>query len=65
MHPHLNHVLHFLHSYQIRNVGYSALNTIRTMISSFDETDGIEVGKHPVIFRYMMGAYNMNRSLQK
>ena len=64
-HPYLNRVLIFLHSYQIRNVGYSVLNTIDSMLSSFVEIDGIEVGKHPVICRYMKGAYNLNPSLQK
>ena len=61
----LNHVLNFLHSCQIRNVGYSVLNTIRSMLSSFVEIDCIEVGKHPVICRYIKGAYNMNPSLPK
>ena len=65
LHPPLNHVLNSLHSYQIRNVGHSVLNTIRSMLSSFVEIDGIEVGKHPVICRYMKGAYNLNPSLQK
>ena len=32
LHPHLNHVLNFLHSYQIRNVGYSVLNIICSML---------------------------------
>ena len=35
------------------------------MLSSFVEIDGIEVGKHPVICRYIKGAYNMNPSLPK
>ena len=35
------------------------------MLSSFAEIDGIEVGKHPVICRYMKAAYNMNPSLPK
>ena len=35
------------------------------MLSSFVEIDGTEVGKHPVICRYMKGAYNMNPSLPK
>ena len=63
LHPHLNQVLNFLHFYQIRNVGYSVLNTICSMPSSFVEIDGIEVGKHPVICQYMKDAYHMNPSL--
>ena len=35
------------------------------MPSSFVEIDGIEVGKHPDIYRYMKDAYNMNPSLPK
>ena len=35
------------------------------MLSSFAEIDGIEVGKHPIICRYMKGAYSMNPSLPK
>ena len=35
------------------------------MLSSFIEIDGMEVGKHPVICRYMKGACNMNSSLPK
>ena len=65
LHPHLNYILNFLHSCQIGNVGYSVLNIIRNMLSSFAEIDGIEVGKHPIICRYMKGAYNMNPSLPK
>ena len=65
LHPLLNHVLNILHSYQIRNLGYSVLNTIRSMLSSFVEIDVIEVGKYPIICRYMKGAYNMNPSLPK
>ena len=61
----LNHVLKFIHSYQIRNLGYSVLNTIGSMLSSFVEIDGIEVGKPPIIWRSMMGACNMNQSLPK
>ena len=56
LHPHLNHVLNLLHSYQIGNVGYSVLNTIRSMLSFLVEIDGIEIGKHPVICRHMTGA---------
>ena len=37
LHPNLNHVLNFLHSYQIRKVGYSVLNTFRCMFLSFVE----------------------------
>ena len=65
LHPHLNYILNFLHSCQTGNVGYSVLNTIRNMLSSFVEIDGIEVGKHPIICRYMKGTYNMNPSLPK
>ena len=46
-------------------MGYSVLNTILSMPSSFVEIDGIEVGKHPVISRFMKDAYNMNPSLPK
>ena len=35
------------------------------MLSSFVEINGIEVGKHPVICRYMKDAYTMNSSLPK
>ena len=42
---------------------YSVFNTIRSMLSSFGEIDGIELGKYPFICRYMKGAYNMNPSL--
>ena len=65
LHPQSNNILNFLHSYQIRNVGYGVLNTIHSMLSFFVEIDDIEVGKHPVICRYVKGAYNMNPSLPK
>ena len=65
LHPQLNHVLNILHSYQIRNLGYSVLNTIRSMLSSFVEIYVIEVVKYPIICRYMKDAYNMNPSLPK
>ena len=32
LHLHLNHILKLLHSCQIRNMGYSVLNTIRSVL---------------------------------
>ena len=44
-------------------MGYSVLNTICSMLSSFVEIYGIKVGKHPGICPYMEG--NMNPTLLK
>lgn len=40
-------------------LGYSAMNTIRSALSSFISIDGIAVGKHPIVIRFLNGVYNL------
>ena len=64
--PSLGFVLEFLHDlFESRNLGYSALNTARSALSSFIEIDGQPVGKHKLVQRFMRSAFLKKPSLPK
>ena len=43
---------------QSKKLSYSALGTTRSALSSFINIDGFKVGEHPIISRFMSGAFN-------
>ena len=48
------------------NVQYSTFNTVRSMLSSMVEPrDGITVGNHPLVKRFMKGIFKLRPSLPK
>ena len=55
-------ILDFLHDLYTKGYGYSSLNTARSAISalySTDKTDiGQNIGKHPLICRFLKGVFN-------
>ena len=55
-------ILDFFHDLYTKGCGYSSLNTVRSAISalySIDKTDvGQNIGKHPLICRFLMGVFN-------
>ena len=62
LHPHLNHVLKFLTLLSDSQCGLQCLKYNSQYAIIFFEIDGIEVAKHPVICRYMKGAYNFAKT---
>lgn len=65
VHPPINQVLSFLHTLYTEGLRYSAINTARSMLSSFIIQDGVGVGKHVLVKRYLKGVENERPSLPK
>jgi len=55
--PSLPELLSFL-TLQSKKLSYSALGTTRSALSSFINIDGFKVGEHPIVSRFMSGAFN-------
>lgn len=55
--PSLPELLNFL-TLQSKKLSYSALGTTRSALSSFINIDGFKVGEHPIVSRFMSGAFN-------
>ena len=64
MNPTLQQVLEFF-SLQSKTVGYSAVATARSALSSFLKIDGIKVGDHPLVSRFMTGLFNQKPALPR
>ena len=62
--PKLQQVLDFL-TLQSKRVGYSAVATARGALSSFIKVDGVKVGDHPLVSRFMTGLFNQNPALPR
>ena len=63
--PDIAQVLNVLHGLFIKNVGYSVINTARSALSSFINIDGYNVGRHPMVCRFLKGINNIKPSLTK
>ena len=61
----VNHRLCFPHELFKRNLGYTAINTSRSSLSSFLEIDGKPVGQHHLVKRYLKGVFELRPSLPK
>ena len=46
-------------------LGYSALNTVRTSLSSFIMIDSHSIGSHPIISRFMKGGSQIKPAIPK
>ena len=64
MNPTLQQVLEFL-SFQSKTVGYSAVATSRSALSTFVKIDGVKVGYHPLVSRFMTGLFNQKPALPR
>ena len=61
----INQTLLFLYDLFQSGVRYSVLNTARSLWSTFIYMDGVPVGQHPVITRFMKGIFNIKPALPK
>ena len=46
-------------------LGYSAINTARSALSSFIIVDGMDVGKHPIVARFLRGVFKLKPALPR
>ena len=65
MQPLVNHVLDFLCELFDAGLGYSALNTARSAMSSFVFIDNVPVGSHSLVKRFMKGVFEQRPSLPR
>ena len=64
--PTVPQVLEFLNDYFKTGVGYSALNTARSALSSIITLPGnVTIGEHPLVKRFMRGIFNIKPSLPR
>ena len=64
--PPVEEVLHFLTELFEANCGYSALNTARSVLSTFIVLPGnISVGNHPLVTRFMKGVFQSRPTFPK
>ena len=62
--PTLQHILNFL-TLQSQSVGYSAVATARSALSTITKVDGVRVGEHPLVPRFMTGLFNQKPALPR
>lgn len=59
-HPSVSEVLEFLRSLYDKGLGYSAINSHRSALSSILQVPGIDkIGEHVLVCRFMKGIYNL------
>lgn len=64
-HPDLNTVLQFLLSFFNEGLGYSAINTIRSALSSVAVLDNKPVGRHWLVCRFLKSVFNKRPALPR
>ena len=62
--PSLQSVLQFL-PHLSKCTGYSTVGTARSALSSFIVIDGIKLGSHPIVSRFMAGLFNIKPALPR
>ena len=66
MSPNINQVLTFMAKcYYKRNLGYSAMNTLRSALSTFICIDFKPVGSHPLVVRFLRGVYMLKPAIPR
>ena len=52
-------------SFQSKTVGYSAVATAQSDLSTFIKIDSVKVGDHPLVLRFMSGLFNLKPALPR
>ena len=60
--PQVSEVLDFLTTLFDKGLGYSALNTARSSLSSVINIEGRPVGEHQIVVKFMKGVFNLRPS---
>ncbi|XP_067659799.1 uncharacterized protein [Haliotis asinina] len=63
--PSLQQCLEFLASLYKKGLGYSAINTARSTLSTIVTVQNIPLGQHPIVTRFMKGVYNLRPALPR
>ena len=58
-------VVEFLTELFTSGLGYSALNTARSALSTMVSCSGVAVGKHPLIIRFLKGVFQLRPALPR
>ena len=61
----IHHVLEFLNELFQEGLGYSAINTARSALSTIVYCNGFPVGSHPLVIRFVKGVFKLRPSLSK
>lgn len=57
--PTVADVIHFLTEQYNQGIGYSAMSSVRSALSTFIYLDGQPAGSHPIIRRFLKGVFNL------
>ena len=63
--PTVTDVLHFLTEQYHLGIGYSAISTVRSALSTFIFLEGFPAGSHPLVRRFLKGVFNLRPALPK
>ena len=58
LHPSVADVIQFLTLFE-KNLSYSSLNTARSALSTIITVDGMSIGNHPLVVRFLKGVFNL------
>lgn len=59
LHPSVTDVIQFLTTLFEKNLSYSSLNTARSALSTIITVDGMSIGNHPLVVRFLKGVFNL------
>ncbi|CAH3031028.1 unnamed protein product [Pocillopora meandrina] len=59
LHPSVTNVIQFLTTLFEKNLSYSSLNTARSALSTIITVDGMSIGNHPLVVRFLKGVFNL------
>ena len=65
MDPHVSFVLEFFHDLFDSGLGYSAINTARSALSSFLTLEGRPLGQHPLVIRFLKSVFQQRPALPR
>ena len=63
--PSINDVLNFLYLQYANGLGYSAMNTARSALSTIITIDNMPIGQHPLVSRFLKGFFNDRPALPR
>lgn len=63
--PTVNDVLEFLLTLYKNDLSYSCINTARSALSCFIKINNIDVGKHPLVSRFMRGIFQLRPTVSR
>ena len=63
--PTVADILHFLTEQYNTGMGFSAMNSVRSALSTFISVEGQPMGSHPLVRRFIKGVFNLRPALPK